>query len=55
VLFRLLKGLAAAALAPIAQSVLMDAYPPERQGEAMAYWTVGAMVGRSSARSWADG
>jgi DHA2 family multidrug resistance protein len=45
VLFRLLKGLAAAALVPIAQSVLMDAYPPERQGEAMAYWTIGVMVG----------
>ena len=45
VAFRLLKGIAAAALVPIAQAVLMDAYPPERQGEAMAYWTVGVMVG----------
>jgi DHA2 family multidrug resistance protein len=45
VLFRLLQGLAAAALVPIAQAVLMDAYPPERQGEAMAWWSIGVMVG----------
>lgn len=45
VLFRLLKGIAAAALVPISQSVLMDSYPPERQGQAMAWWTVGVMVG----------
>jgi MFS transporter, DHA2 family, multidrug resistance protein len=45
VLFRLIKGLFAAALVPISQAVLMDSYPPERQGEAMAYWTIGVMVG----------
>ncbi len=45
VMFRFLKGLAAASLVPIAQAVLMDAYPPGRQGEAMAYWTIGVMVG----------
>jgi len=45
VLFRLLQGLAAAALVPIAQAVLMDAYPQERQGEAMAWWSIGVMVG----------
>ena len=45
VLLRLLQGLAAAALVPISQAVLMDAYPPERQGEAMAWWSIGVMVG----------
>lgn len=45
VLFRLLKGLFAAALVPISQAVLMDSYPPDRQGEAMAWWTTGVMVG----------
>lgn len=45
VLFRLLKGMFAAALVPISQAVLMDSYPPDRQGEAMAWWTIGVMVG----------
>lgn len=45
VLFRLLKGAFAAALVPISQAVLMDSYPPDRQGEAMAWWTIGVMVG----------
>jgi DHA2 family multidrug resistance protein len=45
VLFRLVKGMFAAALVPISQAVLMDSYPPDRQGEAMAYWTIGVMVG----------
>lgn len=45
VVFRLLKGMFAAALVPISQAVLMDSYPPDRQGEAMAYWTIGVMVG----------
>lgn len=45
VLFRLLQGVFAAALVPISQAVLLDAYPPSRQGEAMAYWSTGVMVG----------
>jgi DHA2 family multidrug resistance protein len=45
VLFRLLQGISAAALVPISQTVLLDSYPPARQGEAMAYWTTGVMVG----------
>ena len=45
VVFRLLQGVCAAALVPIAQAVLLDAYPPSRQGEAMAYWSTGVMVG----------
>jgi len=45
VVFRLLQGVCAAALVPISQAVLLDAYPPSRQGEAMAYWSTGVMVG----------
>jgi DHA2 family multidrug resistance protein len=45
VAFRLLQGVFAAALVPISQAVLLDAYPPSRQGEAMAYWSTGVMVG----------
>jgi DHA2 family multidrug resistance protein len=45
VAFRFAKGAFAAALVPISQAVLLDAHPPERHGRAMAYWSIGVMVG----------
>ena len=45
VLFRLLQGLFGASLVPISQSVLLDSYPPEQHGAAMAIWGMGVMVG----------
>jgi DHA2 family multidrug resistance protein len=45
VLFRLLQGMAGAALVPLSQSVLLDAYPIEERGQAMAMWGVGVMLG----------
>lgn len=45
VLFRLLQGIFGASLVPISQSVLLDAYPPEKHGSAMAIWGMGIMVG----------
>jgi DHA2 family multidrug resistance protein len=42
---RLLQGLFGAALVPMAQVVLMDINPPEKQGSAMAMWGMGVMVG----------
>lgn len=45
VLFRLLQGAFGAALVPLSQSVLLGAYPKEKQGLAMAYWGMGIMVG----------
>ena len=44
-LFRLLQGVFGAALVPLSQSVLLDIYPPEQHGSAMAMWGVGVMVG----------
>jgi len=38
VLFRLLQGMAGAALVPLSQSVLLDAYSVEERGSAMAMW-----------------
>ena len=43
--FRLLQGLFGAALVPLSQAVLMDIYPPEEQGSAMAMWGMGAILG----------
>ncbi len=45
VLFRLLQGMAGAALVPLSQSVLLDAYSLEERGSAMAMWGVGVMLG----------
>jgi len=45
VLFRLLQGMAGAALVPLSQSVLLDAYSLEERGQAMAVWGIGVMLG----------
>ena len=43
--FRLLQGLCGAALVPLSQAVLLNIYPRERHGQAMAIWGMGAMLG----------
>ncbi|MEA3161659.1 MAG: transporter, family, multidrug resistance protein [Gammaproteobacteria bacterium] len=45
VLARLLQGVFGAALVPLAQVVLMEINPREKQGSAMAVWGMGVMVG----------
>jgi MFS transporter, DHA2 family, multidrug resistance protein len=45
VAFRILQGVFGAALVPLSQSVLLNIYPKERQGSAMALWGVAVMAG----------
>jgi DHA2 family multidrug resistance protein len=45
VLFRTLQGVCGAALVPLSQTLMMEAYPREEQGKAMAMWGVGTMLG----------
>ena len=45
VAFRLLQGVFGAALVPLSQAVMLDAYPPEQRGSAMAIWGMGVMLG----------
>jgi DHA2 family multidrug resistance protein len=45
VVFRLLQGAFGAGLVPLSQAVLLDSFPRERHGRAMAMWGVGVMVG----------
>jgi DHA2 family multidrug resistance protein len=45
VVFRLLQGVCGAALVPLSQSTMMDIYPVEQRGSAMAIWGMGVMVG----------
>lgn len=42
---RLLQGVFGAALVPLSQSTMLDIYPPEKRGQAMAIWGVGVMIG----------
>jgi len=45
VVARLLQGVFGAALVPLSQSILLDVNPREKQGQAMAIWGMGVMVG----------
>ncbi|MEO9189626.1 MAG: DHA2 family efflux MFS transporter permease subunit [Acetobacteraceae bacterium] len=45
VLFRLTQGAFGAALVPLSQSTMLNIYPVERRGSAMAIWGMGVMVG----------
>lgn len=45
VIYRLLQGVFGAALVPLSQAVLLDTYPREKHGSAMALWGVGVMIG----------
>ncbi|MHB1229919.1 MAG: DHA2 family efflux MFS transporter permease subunit [Halothiobacillus sp.] len=43
--FRLLQGLAGAALVPLSQAIMVQVFPPDQRGKAMAIWGIGVMVG----------
>ena len=45
VVCRLIQGLFSAALVPLSQATLLDIYPFERRGFAMAIWGIGVMLG----------
>jgi len=45
VAYRLLQGVFGAALVPLSQSIMMDIYPHEKRGQAMAIWGMGVMLG----------
>lgn len=44
ILFRILQGLAGGGLQPSSQGVLLDAFPPEKQGAAMTMFGVAALL-----------
>jgi MFS transporter, DHA2 family, multidrug resistance protein len=45
VVFRVAQGCFGAALVPLSQSIMLDIYPAEKRGQAMAIWGMGVMVG----------
>jgi len=44
VLFRFMQGVFGASLVPLSQSIMLQAYPGEQRGKAMAIWSMGVMV-----------
>jgi DHA2 family multidrug resistance protein len=45
VVFRLFQGAFGAALSPLSQSILVQTYPVQQRGKAMAIWGIGVMAG----------
>jgi len=45
VAFRFLQGCFGAALVPLSQAIMLDIYPLEQRGTAMAIWGTGVMIG----------
>ncbi|GGD44155.1 MDR family MFS transporter [Pseudoxanthomonas indica] len=45
VFYRVLQGVFGASLVPISQSLLLDSFPKEKHGAAMAMWGMGIMIG----------
>ncbi|WP_407276613.1 DHA2 family efflux MFS transporter permease subunit [Halothiobacillus sp. DCM-1] len=45
IFFRVLQGLAGAALVPLSQAIMVQVFPAEQRGKAMAIWGIGVMVG----------
>ncbi len=45
VIYRLLQGVFGAALVPLSQAILLDTFPRDQHGKAMAMWGVGVMIG----------
>ncbi len=45
VFFRVLQGMAGGGLVPISQSILLESFPREKHGQAMAIFGLGAMMG----------
>lgn len=45
IFFRILQGAAGGALIPISQAILMETFPPNQRGMAMAIFGIGAMFG----------
>ena len=45
ILFRVIQGLAGGGLQPSSQAILLDSFPPEKQGAAMTLFGIAALIG----------
>jgi DHA2 family multidrug resistance protein len=44
ILFRIVQGACGGGLQPLSQAILLEAFPPEKRGQAMAFWALGIVV-----------
>jgi DHA2 family multidrug resistance protein len=44
ILFRILQGTTGGGLQPLSQAVLLEEFPPEERGKAMAFWSLGIVA-----------
>ena len=44
IVFRCLQGAAGGCLQPLSQAIMMESFPPEKRGQAMAMWALGIVV-----------
>ncbi|HEX8924326.1 MAG TPA: DHA2 family efflux MFS transporter permease subunit [Terriglobales bacterium] len=44
IIFRIIQGATGGGLQPLSQAIMMEAFPPEKRGKAMAFWALGIVV-----------
>ncbi len=44
IVFRIIQGACGGGLQPLSQAVLLESFPPEKRGQAMAFWALGIVV-----------
>jgi len=44
ILFRIIQGATGGGLQPLSQAIMLEAFPPEQRGKAMAFWGLGIVV-----------
>ena len=44
ILFRVIQGASGGGLQPLSQAIMLEAFPPEKRGRAMAFWGLGIVV-----------
>lgn len=44
IVFRVIQGATGGGLQPLSQAILMEVFPPQQRGKAMAFWAIGIVV-----------
>jgi MFS transporter, DHA2 family, multidrug resistance protein len=44
IIFRVIQGATGGGLQPLSQAIMLEAFPPEKRGKAMAFWALGIVV-----------
>src|SRR6266852_873532 len=44
IIFRIIQGACVGGLQPLSQAILLESFPPEKRGQAMAFWALGIVV-----------